>query len=288
MRPPNLPTAAADIFAGAAICGYFNFLSHLNWDSTDLYPLFGLVLASVLLYAGGVVFNDVFDARLDAIERPERPIPSGIVPLPQAVALGILLLAGGLLCAFWVGSGSGWLSVALTGSILFYDGVAKKVEVLGPLAMGVCRSLNLWLGMSLLPVDSPWPYLWVPLVYIFAVTQVSRGEVKGGNHRALIFAGLLYAIVIFGVGMLVERETPGFWAALPFLALFGWMVFKPLSAAYRDPVPGRVRKAVKAGVLGIVVLDAAWTAGYAHWTLGLLVLSLWPLSMVLARKFAVT
>ncbi len=288
MRPPNLPTAAADIFAGASICGYFTFLAHFRWDITDLHPLLGLILSSVLLYAGGVVFNDVFDARLDAIERPERPIPSGKVPRFQAAVQGAILLAAGILQAFSVGHGSGLIAVALAGSILFYDAIAKKVEGLGPLAMGVCRSLNLWLGMSLVPVDAPWRYLWIPLVYIFAVTLVSRGEVRGGNRPALIFALLLYGIVIFGVGMITERETPGFWMALPFLTLFGYLVLRPLSSALRDPSAGMVRKAVKSGVLGIVALDAAWAAGYAHWTLGLLVLTLLPLSIMLARRFAVT
>lgn len=253
-----------------------------------MLPLLVLMLCSILLYAGGVVFNDVFDARLDAVERPERPIPSGAVPLQQAAVLGTLLLAGGACFAFWVSPRSGFLALLLALSILFYDAIGKKVAGLGPLSMGICRSLNLWLGMSLLPVAAPWPYLWVPLVYIFAVTLVSRGEVRGGNRPALIFAVLLYAIVIFGVGIITEAQTSAFWAVLPFLILFSWMVMRPLGYALTRPESGRVRKAVKAGVLGIVVLDASWAAGYAHWAFGLLVLMLLPLSVWLARRFAVT
>ncbi|NEP43227.1 MAG: UbiA family prenyltransferase, partial [Okeania sp. SIO2H7] len=65
MRPANIITAHADILVGYAASG-----------ATDPYRLGWLLLATTGLYGDGVVFNDVFDAELDAIERPERPIPS--------------------------------------------------------------------------------------------------------------------------------------------------------------------------------------------------------------------
>ena len=40
-----------------------------------------LLISSAGLYLAGMVFNDVFDRRIDARERPNRPIPSGRVPL---------------------------------------------------------------------------------------------------------------------------------------------------------------------------------------------------------------
>ena len=68
-RPANIVTAIADILAGVAISGFLR-------DGHDYTPVLWLVLSTVGLYGGGVVFNDVFDAKLDAVERPERPIPS--------------------------------------------------------------------------------------------------------------------------------------------------------------------------------------------------------------------
>lgn len=81
MRPPNLVTAAADVLAGAAVA-----------DALLDPRLLALVLASALLYAGSAVMNDVFDARLDARERPERPIPSGRVTRSEGFSFGSLLL----------------------------------------------------------------------------------------------------------------------------------------------------------------------------------------------------
>lgn len=126
-RPANLPTAAADIFAGTAIGGLYLEQNLLEVQSSEwgLSFLF-LVLSSVFLYAGGVILNDVFDYRLDKIERPERPIPSGVVPLVSASIYGFSVLLMGIGFAFLVSLLSGLIAVALSLSILLYDGLAKK------------------------------------------------------------------------------------------------------------------------------------------------------------------
>lgn len=288
MRPPNLPTAAADILAGGAIAGVFADLLAQADGPVAWLGLLILSGASVLLYAGGVVLNDVFDADLDAQERPERPIPRGAVSRSRAAIFGGSLLFLGVLGASLVRLESGYIAALLAAAILFYNAYAKKSGFLGPLAMGACRSLNLWLGISILPTEGHGMYLWVPLLYIFAVTTVSRGEVYGGNKKALVAAAAMYVIAIFGVGILVGVQTARFWFALPFLLLLCLMVFRPLWRAYYINQPTEIRGAVKGGVLGIVALDAAWAAGYAGLWPAVLILALLPLARLLAARFAVT
>ena len=289
MRPPNLPTAAADILAGVALAGVLTGCPGSQCAlSAHWADILFLVTSSVCLYAGGVVLNDVFDARLDAVERPERPIPSGLVPIPQAAILGGLLLFIGVLLAGWARTESAYIAVWLAGGILLYDAYAKNRPFAGPLVMGLCRTLNLWLGMSLVPLTAEGQYLWVPLLYIFAVTTVSRGEVSGGRKNQLLLAFILYAIVIFGVGILVATETARLWWALPFLILLAAMVFTPIVKGWQERRPEQIRAAVKGGVLGIVALDAAWAAGYGSIWAGLAVLFLLVVSRWLARQFAVT
>lgn len=289
MRPANLPTAAADILAGVAIAGGYpgHFPSFYDLLAYGL-PIFLLCVASVLLYAGGVVLNDVFDASLDAAERPERPIPSGLVPRKHAAVFGSALLLAGVLLALWIGTDIGLVALLLAGGILLYDGLARRHDLLGPLAMGSCRALNLWLGISLVPLVAPWQYLWVPLLYIFAVTAVSRGEVYGSHKSQRILAAFLYVLVIFGTAGLIFWETGRWLWPLAFLLLLAVMVFRPLARAIRDGMPDSIRAAVKGGVMGIIALDASWAAGYGPWWLPLLVLLLLPLAVGLARRFAVT
>lgn len=225
-RPANLPTAAADIFAGTAIGGLYLEQNLLEVQSSEwgLSFLF-LVLSSVFLYAGGVILNDVFDYRLDKIERPERPIPSGVVPLVSASIYGFSVLLMGIGFAFLVSLLSGLIAVALSLSILLYDGLAKKHGFFGPLVMGICRGLNLVLGMSVL---GDFTYVWlaiIPVVYIFAITLISRGEVHGDNKGHIVLAGILYSLVIAAILGVSFFYTETVLVTLLFLGLFSFMIF---------------------------------------------------------------
>ncbi|PIB25250.1 UbiA-like protein EboC [Maribacter sp. 4G9] len=287
-RPANLPTAAADIFAGIALALFSTIVGIPEFFSVNGQGILSLVFASVFLYAGGVVFNDVFDAKLDAVERPERPIPSGLIPKNQAVIWGLLLFVFGLYLAFSVHQVSGGIAGILIFSILVYDALAKKHSFFGPLVMGICRALNLLLGMSILGQLDLWWVSLVPMIYIFAITLISRGEVHGDNKNHIAIAGLLYVLVLAFIAITIALKTDHILVSLPFIALFGFMVFRPLLNAYRENSPQNIKKAVMAGVLSLIVMDACWVAGFTHWYLGLLVLLLLPLSLLLSRIFAVT
>ena len=137
MRPANIVTACADILAGYAAASAHH---------PAALPL--LLLATIGLYGGGVVLNDVFDADLDAIERPERPIPSGIVSRKSAATLGILLLLAAVIAACQWAYLSGAVAAATAIAAIIYDRIGKHQSVLGPINMGLCRALNLLLGIT--------------------------------------------------------------------------------------------------------------------------------------------
>lgn len=282
-RPANLVTAIADVLAGMAIAGYF-----AN-PAPAAAPVGWLCLATVGLYGGGVVFNDVFDAELDAVERPERPIPSGVVSKGAAVLLGAGLLAVGIVASFLVNETAGLLAMGIATASIIYDRFGKHHSWLGPVNMGLCRGLNLLLGVSILP-DQVMPWVWVglvPVAYIAAITMISRGEVHGGKPVILRAAGLLYALVIACVAALAERRHQ-LGTALPFLLLFGYYIFPPLWRAVSEPAGRNIGLAVRAGVLSLIVMNAAWVAAFASFPLAMLVFCLLPLSRLLAKVFAVT
>ncbi|WP_282113635.1 UbiA-like protein EboC [Maribacter stanieri] len=287
-RPANLPTAAADILAGVAIALYLKNIEVLKFLGDQSADILSLVFSSIALYAGGVVFNDVFDAELDAVERPERAIPSGLVPKREAVYFGIILMLIGITLAFKCSLMSGLISIALTIAILTYDAYFKQFSFSGPLNMGICRGLNLLMGMSILGMLSHWYISIVPVVYIFAITLISRGEVHGNNKKHIVWAGILYAIVILSIALVVMQQKDNLIVLLPFLILFGFLIFKPLVKAFKENSPSNIKKAVVSGVLSLVVMNACWVAGFSDWYLALAVLLLLPLSMLLSKLFAVT
>jgi 4-hydroxybenzoate polyprenyltransferase len=277
MRPANLVTAAADVLAGAAVAGAL------------LDPrLLPLVLASVLLYGGGVVMNDVFDAPLDARERPERPIPSGRVTRTEGLSFGSLLLLSGALVAASVHSVSGALAAAIGITALLYDGYAKRSPVLGPIAMGLCRAFNLLLGMSLVPAAllEWWAVALLPLLHVSALTALSRGEVHGGRRVYGYFA-LASAVVVAG-GLIGLGTVRAAWLAIAFALFYAGAVGPSYVRALKRGDARTVRDAIKSGVLALIVLDAGLVAVYANALYGALVLLLLPASLALARRFAVT
>ena len=288
MRLANIVTAVSDILAGIAVAGY---LSGREWDPV---PIALLVVATIGLYGGGVVFNDVFDAALDRLERPERPIPSGLISRNAAIVFGTALLVLGISAASLVHeqgllSASGLLAIAIALAALIYDKWSKHHPFLGPLNMGICRGLNLLLGMSIAPQVLT-QYGWisvVPVIYVAAITMISRGEVHGGKRTTLYGAAFLYTAVMLNI-LWVAADRQALGIAAVFTALFGLMIFPPLLRAVRQPAGPLIGKAVKAGVLALIIMNAAWASAFGFPYFALVILSLLPVSLLLAKLFAVT
>jgi 4-hydroxybenzoate polyprenyltransferase len=295
MRPPNLLTALADILAGFAAStalhhvigsGTMDFFKHeLPWNNLILTGG-----ASVCLYAGGVVLNDVFDAKLDRIERPERPIPSGVIQKHTAAFFGAALLVAGILLAFSSNQTSGFVAMATALLVLLYDAFSKPHPIAGPLNMGLCRGANLMLGVSIFPENllSLSFLMMIPILYVTAITVTSRGEVHGSNKVSLNFALGLYLLTVVTVISMGILEAFTLWPSLIYLILLLSLIIPPMLNARRSNQPSSIGKAVKHAVLGLIVLNAAIAAGFAGWFFGLLLLILLPFSMLLAKLYAVT
>jgi 4-hydroxybenzoate polyprenyltransferase len=286
MRPANIVTSIADVLAGVAISGYF--VNQAN-QIQHLVPVLLLCLSTVGLYGGGVVFNDVFDAELDRVERPERPIPSGLISKKEATALGTTLLSAGIILAFFVSTIAGVLAFCIMVSALVYDKAGKHHRLLGPVNMGLCRGLNLLLGISIIPLalHGQWLLAVIPIIYIASITMISRGEVHGGSKVTLYTASLLYAVVLMAI-LYFSFLKGNLLFTLVFLLPFAWMIFKPLLTAIEEPVGKNIGKAVKAGVLALILMNAAWAAAFGALYLAIVIVILLPLSLKLARLFAVT
>ncbi len=294
MRPANIVTAWADVLAG---CGAGLSVAGVAFSSagSDYGPaLLWLLLATTGLYGGGVTFNDVFDAGLDAVERPERPIPSGRVSVAGAASLGTVLLAIGVGAAAQVSWVSGGLAGAIALSALLYNKFSKHYVFIGPLNMGFCRGLNLLLGVGIAtselqtPIQTLWFLALIPLGYIGAITAISQGEVNGSNRPTALSALLLLSFTLAALFTLSYLPAVRVWHLLPFALLLSGLVFPPFIRAAGSLSAADSRQAVRSGILALIVLDAALGAGFAGWLYGLAVLSLLPLSKGISRLFAVT
>jgi 4-hydroxybenzoate polyprenyltransferase len=109
LRLPNVFTAAADVTMGFVV-------TQRGLEPVRDFAM--LVAASCLLYLSGMVLNDVFDAEVDAVERPERPIPSGRVSLRAATIAGWGMLVWGVALAWLVSINANDWRPAVVASLL--------------------------------------------------------------------------------------------------------------------------------------------------------------------------
>nr|WP_030350452.1 UbiA family prenyltransferase [Streptomyces scopuliridis] len=136
LRVSALFTVPGDALAGAAALGV-----RPN-RSTAL-----AVGASLCLYEAGMALNDWADREEDAIDRPHRPIPSGRVSPPAALAAAGVLTAAGLALAARAGRPALAVGTALAATVWSYD-LHLKHTAAGPAAMGAARALDLLLGAT--------------------------------------------------------------------------------------------------------------------------------------------
>jgi 4-hydroxybenzoate polyprenyltransferase len=285
VRLPNVFTAMADIALGALAAGAL----------PERWRAFGLLLlASSCLYCSGMVWNDVFDVEQDRRERPFRPIPSGRIGRAAAVQLGALLMGLGVALAAAAGSAVGsafrWAPLSISGvlvvAILLYDGALKRTWA-GPLGMGLCRFLNVLLGLSVVEgLGPPWGVHLAAVVglYIVGVTWFARTEARASNKPALVGAAIVMLLALLLALALPGRLAPDTSSPLyPYLlVLHGFIVGLPVCQAISAPAPANVQKAVKRAIMGLVLLDAVLATALVG-LLGLVILVLLLPAMFLGR-----
>ena len=82
--------------ANSVVAGLAAIVAYLIATGTLVYGSLLLMATVLLVTAAGNVINDYFDATIDAVNRPDRPIPSGAVSRNAALAWAALLFLFGL------------------------------------------------------------------------------------------------------------------------------------------------------------------------------------------------
>ena len=274
VRAPAALSVPGDAVAGAAAAGALCGRTA------------GLATASVFLYWAGMAGNDFADRRLDAVQRPERPIPSGRVSPGWALGVAAGLGVAGLAAAAASGGRRAMAAAApLLAAVCTYDAALKDTAA-GPAGMALCRGLDVMLGAS----GGRWrsglrPAL-VVAAHTYAVTALSRREVSGAG-RALPAATMAATGAVAALAAVPARGRS---LGLPVL-LAGWYAAR-FGAAQRavlaDPAAARVRAAVAAGITSLPALQGALAAGYGAPVAGAAVAAAAPAGRRLARVVSPT
>ncbi|MEV8437984.1 SCO3242 family prenyltransferase [Actinosynnema sp. NPDC051121] len=251
VRAPAALTALGDTLVGSAT------------------PLRGrrllLPLASAALYWAGMALNDWADRDLDAVERPERPVPSGRISPEAALATAVGLTGAGIGLA----AAAGRNAVPLAVAVWAYDTVLKSTPA-GPFAMAACRGLDVLLGGR-----APLPAALMAL-HTLGVTALSRGEVHGTSPA--VAKAVVAGTAVTALAAATTGRPTGVAAAVGYAVSVGHAQL----AVVRDPSAARVRAATKAGIHGMVLLQSALAR---H---GRAIALLLPLARALSRKVGPT
>ena len=134
LRPFNAMMAVITIILMAVISGQFT----LN-----------VFLAGIVVFVAtgaGNAINDYFDHKIDAINRPERPIPSGRISLKIAGIYSLLLFAVAIIIGFVIGILPG-IIVFLSSLLMVYYAYSLKTKCLiGNLSISFLTGLSFVLG----------------------------------------------------------------------------------------------------------------------------------------------
>ncbi|AAB85587.1 geranylgeranylglycerol-phosphate geranylgeranyltransferase [Methanothermobacter thermautotrophicus] len=134
LRPVNAVMAVITVMLMALITGRFDF---------------SVLLASVVVFTAtgaGNVINDYFDHEIDAINRPERPIPSGRISRGVAGVYSIILFALASLMGFYLGLLPGLVVVSSSLLMVYYAWRLKKRCLVGNITISFLTGLSFVFG----------------------------------------------------------------------------------------------------------------------------------------------
>lgn len=172
-RAGNFPSVASNVLAALLLT---------QIDPTSGVLIAGAIIAGCLAYAGGSTFNDIFDAGFDARHRPDRAIPTGVIPLRPAIAIGLFELALASIGFVLLGA-SVPMTLGMVATILVYDWIHKRWAG-SVLLMAACRLL-LALTVATLPGHAFTRLFlgWAGAVYVYIVliSVLARMEYRAGG-----------------------------------------------------------------------------------------------------------
>lgn len=204
MKPITWIPLIWGVVCGAASSGAY------SWTPEDvLKALTCMLLSGPLMVGYTQTLNDFYDREIDAINEPYRPIPSGVISIPQVVTQILVLLVAGMGLAYtldrWAGHEFPTITcIAIGGAFLAYIYSAPPLKLkqngwLGNYALGASYiALPWWTGHALFG-EMNWTIAILTLFYSLAglgIAVVNDFKSVEGDRQL----GLNSLPVMFGLG----------------------------------------------------------------------------------------
>jgi geranylgeranylglycerol-phosphate geranylgeranyltransferase len=126
----------------AAVIGYILGGGHRISDMTKLFAI------AFFIGGGGNIINDYYDRDIDAVNKPWRPIPSGLIKPNEAFYTSIAFFIVGTTLAFTVGLGQGFIAVLASALAFLYSYKLKRVLILNNMIIAFLTALAILFGAT--------------------------------------------------------------------------------------------------------------------------------------------
>jgi 4-hydroxybenzoate polyprenyltransferase len=182
--------------------------------SVYLLPWWSSLLASAVVALGICGFaaslNDTIDARHDSTFYPNRPIPSGWIPIAQAVVLMVSSLLIALLAASFLGEWPVRVGLLTAAAILFYNVVGKHIPAVGIVAVGLIYASHMLIAnIEFLTFALPvWMVMTHAMVCAIAIYHLEdkRPRLSVRGWIGIFLGWLFWSLVLFS-GSLATTGT---------------------------------------------------------------------------------
>lgn len=136
---------------GNALMGAISIILVAIIDKTISIPIILAMIAVFFETAAGNVINDYFDYKIDLVNKPERPIPSGQISLKNGKNYAYFLFLAGTVCGFLISYLTGnWIpfAIVLIADVILYLYAykLKATPLIGNLAVGFMTGFGFVFG----------------------------------------------------------------------------------------------------------------------------------------------
>lgn len=162
------------VFAAPAAAGV---LDNRQWALDACIAFVAFCLAA----AGTYYINDARDAEADRLHRKKatRPVASGVVPVPLAYGLGVLLLAGAVAVASTVNANLVYTTLGYIALTTLYSSVLKHVAVVDLVAVAAGFVLRAVAGAAATEVPiSDWFFIVTSFGALFMISGKRAAEAR--------------------------------------------------------------------------------------------------------------
>jgi geranylgeranylglycerol-phosphate geranylgeranyltransferase len=213
----------------SCVAGLAAIVAYLIDTGTVIPETLFLFAVVVLITAAGNVINDFYDAKIDEVNRPGRPIPSGIISRGTARGFAVTLFLAGILVSFFTNFLCIGLAIGNSLLLIAYAAKLKSTPLVGNVAVAYLSAsiflfggaFNGWTGLIRM----------IPIAVITFFAMVSRellkdaedieGDSAGGADTVPIRIGIKKTAefaLVFSFFAVAASFIPYLWWGIWYLA----------------------------------------------------------------------